>query len=185
MRQPFYIIALFLLLLTGGTNTFADYDEEKLKAAYIFNFSRFASWPELSLPEHLTICIITENSPGAALKALETRSVNNRKIDVRYYSSLVKINGCAVAYLPSSDTRLQQQLIDQVQHRSVLTISNGVDFVEMGGMIGFVEKYTLRKFRQSSGLGFAINLNAAKQANIKLSSKLLDLATNVKRLSTR
>ena len=180
MRQLFYITVLLLPLLLSGTNSYADSNEEKFKAAFIYNFSRFSTWPESSLSEHLRICIITENSLGSALKALETRSAHNRKLVVRNLSMFDNINDCAVVYLPSANVRLQQQLIERARHQEILTISNGVTFVEMGGIIGFEEVLAERKFKQTIRLGFAINLNAAKQAGIKLSSKLLSLAMEIK-----
>ena len=148
MRQSFYSIALLLLLLISSTNAVSEFSEEQLKAAFIFNFSRFTSWPESSLIGNFVFCVINENSPGSELKTLESRSVHNRSIEVRYYHALVNVDDCAVVYLPSANTHLQQQLIGQVRHMPVLTISTGAAFVEMGGMIGFEDRRAAWKFRQ-------------------------------------
>jgi hypothetical protein len=53
----------------------------------------------------------------------------------------------------------------------ILTVSDIGDFAQTGGMIGLVEA--------EPGIRFAINLAVARQANLKLSSQLLKLATIV------
>ena len=53
----------------------------------------------------------------------------------------------------------------------ILTVGDIADFAQEGGMIGLVEA--------EQRIRFNINLAAARQANLKLSSQLLKLATIV------
>ncbi len=62
-------------------------------------------------------------------------------------------------------------LLAKLGRLPILTISDIGDFAQAGGMIGLVE--TNQRIR------FDINLAATRQANLKLSSQLLKLATIV------
>jgi hypothetical protein len=58
-----------------------------------------------------------------------------------------------------------QRVLDSLQGRSVLTVSDGERFASQGGMIGFVTEQNRIRLR--------INLEAARAANLTISSKLL------------
>jgi len=181
VHLPFYLSALLLLSLLYTGNAFAGTDESKLlRAAYIYNFSRFSTWPDASIPGNFILCVITADRPGVELQVLESRTINNNEIEVRHYTTPESLDGCTVAYLPSTDVQLQQQLVDNVGHSPVLTVSTGAAFIDIGGMISFENIIEDSKFKQVTRLGFMINLVAAQQAGIELSSKMLNLATDVK-----
>ena len=59
-------------------------------------------------------------------------------------------------------------VIEYLKGRHVLTIGETTDFARMGGVINFI--------RVKNKIRFEINVAAAKQANLKISSKMLKLA---------
>jgi hypothetical protein len=64
-----------------------------------------------------------------------------------------------------------KEILASIKGASVLTVSEIDQFAESGGMIGFV-------FDQDQ-VRFEINLDAATQAHLEISSRLLSLATRV------
>jgi hypothetical protein len=60
-----------------------------------------------------------------------------------------------------------------LKQSSILTVSDAPDFVAQGGMIQFVI--------EGNRVRFQINLTAAQQAKLSLSSELLKLATSIRR----
>ena len=61
--------------------------EYELKAAFLYNFTKFVEWPEQSFKtadDPIAICILGENSFGRALEdAVAGRSLERRKLVLR------------------------------------------------------------------------------------------------------
>jgi YfiR/HmsC-like len=147
--------------------------ESALKAAFLYNFAKFAEWPADAAPaEPLTICVLADAAIANALdETVKGRTIDARKVVV----SRVKPDGlraCHVLYLTGLDGKRAQQIIEELQNTPVLTVSDGEQFAQNGGIAGlFVEQGRMR---------FAINLEAAQRARLRISSRLLSLAKIVK-----
>ena len=75
-------------------------------------------------------------------------------------------------YLTGLDPKRAQQIVDELQSAPVLTVSDGEVFARTGGIAGlFVEQGKMR---------FAINVEAAQHARLRISSRLLSLAKIVR-----
>ncbi|HEU4687838.1 MAG TPA: YfiR family protein, partial [Vicinamibacterales bacterium] len=78
------------------------------------------------------------------------------------------LRNCHLVYLGVTDRERATSILGEVQGAAVLTVSNGPDFVRLGGIVGlFVDEGRMR---------FAINPEAAQRAGLRLSSRLLQLA---------
>jgi hypothetical protein len=80
-----------------------------------------------------------------------------------------KLRECHILLI---DSGLAGPFLDAVRGAPVLTVGNGTYFTEQGGMIDFVS--------QESTLHFEINFEAAEDARLRISAKLLALARIVK-----
>jgi hypothetical protein len=75
-------------------------------------------------------------------------------------------------YLGATDQERATSILEELHGASVLTVSNGSEFVRLGGIVGlFVDQGRMR---------FAINPDAAQRAGLRLSSRLLQLAKILK-----
>ena len=75
-------------------------------------------------------------------------------------------------YVAGVDPKRAQQIVDELKSAPVLTVSDGEVFAKNGGIAGvFVEQGKMR---------FAINVEAAQQARLRISSRLLSLAKIVR-----
>jgi YfiR/HmsC-like len=162
------------VLLAGGTATAQPtVTAPALKAAFIYNFAKFADWPADASPTGpLTICVLGDAAVADALDSTSKgRNIAGRDVVV----SRVKpdtIRGCHVLYLTGFDAKRSLQIVDDLKNAPVLTVSDCERFAQGGGVAGlFVEGDKMR---------FAINVDAAQRARIHLSSRLLSLATVVK-----
>jgi len=75
---------------------------------------------------------------------------------------------CHVLFISQPDTETLKQALERVRGLPVLTVSESSDFLRLGGMINFVV--------EQDRVRFEINLEAAEQHHLKLSSKLLAVA---------
>lgn len=169
-------LAKYLLIFWGvaGPVMAATFDEYAVKAAYLYNFAKFVEWPTGVFPDPyapLLICVVGDNPFGDALTAISGKWVESRPVAVRHLPTVVNLEQCHIVFIGRAEQGRFRSLLVRLAHSPILTVSDIDDFAQGGGMIGLVEA--------DQRIRFAINLNAARQANLKLSSQLLKLATIV------
>ena len=78
---------------------------------------------------------------------------------------------CHIVFIGRAEQGRIKPLLAKLARLPILTVSDSSDFAQGGGMIGLIEA--------EQRIRFNINLAATRQANLKLSSQLLKLATIV------
>jgi len=187
---------LILLLALGAADGVVlaavqdqDVDERKaaqVKAAFVYNFAKFVDWPaaafddaEEDTPAPLVIGVVGDAySRYAVAEAVKGKDLRGRAIEVRSIAleedeplPRETLAACHVLYLNGSIGRRLDPVLDYLDGEPVLTVSDVKRFAERGGMIGLV----LRDGRYR----FHINEGEAKRAGLRMSPKLLSLATIV------
>jgi hypothetical protein len=148
--------------------------EYQLKAAFLYNFSKFVQWPSSRFEDETSPIVIAVLSPspfGDELDRLvRDRLVNGRAIDVRLIESTADIPAAHIVFIPAgAEARLNTGHLDEP---GVLTVGESADFAARDGII----RFTLidEKVR------FEINQHSAEKAGLKLSGQLLKLATVIR-----
>lgn len=143
--------------------------EYQLKAVFLFNFAQFVEWPASAFPSPetpLVIGVLGEDPFGPYLdETVRGEKVNDRPLVVRRYQSVEEITTCHILFISRAEEGRLKGILDSLRGRSVLTVSDADRFATRGGMIRFVTDHHRIRFR--------INLEAARAANLTLSSKLL------------
>jgi YfiR/HmsC-like len=151
-----------------------DYE---VKAAYLYNFGRFVEWPAkvtTTGTDSFTICILGEDPFGPALDVtLAGEMIGNQKVAARRISSPRESVDCRILFISSSEVSRLNKIIDALDNRAVLTVSDIPQFSQHRGMIQLV--------LQENRIRFEVNLTATQHAGLTLSSELLKLATAVRR----
>jgi hypothetical protein len=145
--------------------------EYQVKAAFIYNFVKFVEWPpEPGEPgDPISICVFGKDPFGSALeRVVGGRNANGRPIEIRRPSGIAAAQSCQVLFVSSSESARLEAIFKSISSLSVLTVSEIGRFCERGGVIEFVVEEQRIRFR--------INVKAAALANLKISSKLLQLA---------
>jgi hypothetical protein len=149
--------------------------EYDVKAAFLFNFTKFVEWPPAAFTdEHslLRVCVLGENPFGKALSLLMGDEVGGRRLSLTHLESLNKLESCHVLYVSRSERERLGQVLAAVRSAPVLTVGDTPGFIDQGGMINFI--------LEGSKVRFDVNQEAAERAGIKISSRLLALAKHVK-----
>ena len=177
MKKLFSLLSILFLLGTVSIQALRapQFTEYEVKAAYIFNFTKFINWPKttfsLSNPPFV-VGIYGDDPFGLILaKIFEGRTIKGRKLVIEHYYKPEEINNCNVLFISKSvKGRIElTNVINVVQEKSILTIGDNIqEFCELGGMINFTRQYAKHRFE--------INNNAANRADITISQKLLSLA---------
>lgn len=147
----------------------------EIKAAYLYNFAKFVEWPPGALPagsDPFVICAYGDGPVADALKqGVEGKTVQGRKIAVKVVESHSDANACQVLYFDMNQSAQLAPLLPALQAAHVLTVGETGGFTKDGGIIGFTV--------EASQLRFIINNAEAKKSGLRISSKLLSLATAV------
>jgi hypothetical protein len=142
--------------------------EYQLKAAFLFNFAKFVEWPEQQRGP-FAICILGKDPFGEALeRVMAGKSVNERPIVIRRTNDLAVARSCQVVYVSLPEAGRMGEIVKALSDASVLSVSEIPRFCISGGVITFV--------MEGQRVRFQINAAAAVHANLKISSKLLQLA---------
>lgn len=161
-----------VLMLAMTANFVCAQEAEALKAAYVYNFSKFVSWTDAEPPgENIIVCVDTENERmRAQMGSIDGKPVANKKlsvqmIDLEGFSDSELSKTCQVLY---SD-REESSRGDDFYH-GVLVVT---DVIRPHATISFS---VLNK-----KLSFQVDLARAREQGLKISSRLLRLAEKVKR----
>jgi hypothetical protein len=172
MRKQIKVAAIAAVLLWGLPSTRAFLLEEyEVKAAFIYNFSKFIEWPTQTLPkegEPFVIGLLGRNPFQDHLKNLEKESVQGHSIAVRRYETIDSARGCHILFISQSEEKKIGAIVKTLSGTPVLTVSDMDGFLKNGGMICF------RMNEQR--VQFTINRSAMLSAGLKPSSELLKLA---------
>lgn len=177
MHEPFgwrtLIVSVVLLAVAASATPMAaeEFGEEQIKAAFLYNFAKFFEWPPgtfASASSPIVIGVVGNHGFARILEdAVKGKWVNGRSLSVRTLDSAAQWQQCQVLYLDTL-SKTGQELLAQVRYASVLTVGNSEEFVQAGGIIGFV--------LENAHMRFALNPDAAQRANLRASSQLLSLA---------
>jgi hypothetical protein len=148
----------------------------QLKAAYLYNFVKFTEWPgdALGPADPIALCVVNDRQVTDMLVTLvQDRTIGGHRLTVR----LVKVDDatlltCRVVFAGGLDSARAAALLGALAGKPILTVGDGEQFAHAGGIAGF--------FVENGALRFAINMDAAQRAGVRLSSQLLGLAKIVK-----
>jgi len=169
------LLMMLTSLVSAGVSG-QSIDEYQVKAAFLYNFAKFVEWPsELMENSHepITICVLGQNPFGKSLaNVVNSKTISGHPILIRMIAAIRPGESCHVLFISGSERKRLPAILEAVRTASILTVGEGEGFAGEGGMIGF---------RLDDGkVRFEINLLAAEQQKLRISSKLLNLAASVK-----
>jgi hypothetical protein len=156
-----------MLLLPAMAQKVSEY---QVKAAYLFNFSKFLEWPRAAFSdqhEPFIIGILGKDPFGSYLdETITGETIMGHPMTVQRYRNIEEIKQCHILFinLPGKTA----EAIAALKGKNILTVGDDPDFSANGGMIRF--------YPENETIRLIINPGAAKDANLTISSKLLRIA---------
>ena len=178
LRQSLLVVGVMSLLLLSSGPAIAQSSgatEYQIKAAFLYNFTRFVEWPAdvFNSPDTaMQICILGENPFGEDLDTLvHNKMVAGHALRVVQLRKAPQIKDCQILFIAAPAGSQTREALQRAQGLSVLTVGEVPGFASQGGIINFV--------LENERVRFEINDKAATEARLKISSKLLSLARSV------
>jgi hypothetical protein len=176
MKKLRLMITILVLLLGVAAPANAEDPSESseylVKAGFIYNFAKLVEWPATAFvqPDSPIVIGILGNDPFGPIidRVLDGKKVNGHGFVVKRLKSLNDVKDCHILYVSSSEVSRSAEAIHLTKNMAVLTIGETPGFAKHGGIINL----TL----EDNKIRFEVNVDAAKEADLNISSRLLALA---------
>ena len=171
-------IAGFLLLATvaGRAQESLEYN---VKAAFLLNFVRFIEWPEAAFTDArapINICVFSDNPFGDTLeKMVQGEMAAGRVLAVRQVRAAGDLSACHMVFVPSSSDDRSAAVLRNPGAPAVF-VGESSRFLGRGGAVNL--------FTEGGRVRFDVNLAPVEQRGIRISARMLQLATHVNRPPT-
>ena len=153
--------------------------EYRIKAAYLFNFTKFVDWPPSAYPAAGSPFVVGVVDPSGATTAIIAATLHGktapdgRAIEVRRFPSLnAEIAMCHQLFITRASGIDPVVASAALANAPVLLVGETDGFAEQGGVIGFVVL--------GDSVHCDVNLAGAQRAGVKLSGRLGSVARLVR-----
>ena len=168
-RIPAWCLGLALIAFAPAALD-DDLPEYRLKAAFLYNFALFTEWPA-GIGPTLNLCVYGRDPFGEEINALQGKPVGNRHMAVHRVTRVEELAVCQVVFIADASGDVISRVLSTLHGATVLTVADAPGAAKQG--------VALNMNVVEDKITFEANLTAARAANVKLSSKLLRLATEV------
>lgn len=178
LRNRLGIIAFALVLtllapVPGGARQ-EKIAEYQVKAAFLYNFTKFIDWPGQA-PDYpknpFVIEIIGKNPFGGALKPLESLKIRRQPVKIVYADKPERLKPCRLLFISRAAEDSLADILEKVNGTDTLTVSDIPGFAKKGGMIEFIIEH--------GRIGFRVNLKVAQAAGLEINYQLLKVAKEI------
>jgi hypothetical protein len=144
--------------------------EYGVKAAFLYNFTKFVDWPESAFPERrFNLCILGDDPFGSVLDQIVANdAVEGKPIAVQRGTRLADLQGCHIVFFGRLERERRREALATLSGAAVLTVGDADGFLAEGGMVNF--------FLEANKVRFEVNRAAVDKSPLKMSSKLLRVA---------
>ena len=173
----YVVVGSFLFALCSPARAQGEVNSEyRLKLAFLYNFAQFVQWPADAFRDSgapLTICVAGDNPfQGDIQQSLRGRTVAGHPVEVKNLNPHEDLRGCQMIFVRAAEMKANPGILAGARRSSTLTVGEAKGFAERGGIINLM--------REENKLRFEVNIDAAAQTRLRISSKLLALAKIIK-----
>ena len=165
----FLIIILVLSALPATAQVSREF---QIKAVFLYNFAQFTEWPESVFPNEkspIVIGIVGPDPFGTTLtETVHSETIQGHPLLIEHYAHAADVKTCHILFISQPEIRHCDEIIKSVKEKPVLTVADTDSAASAAAVIRFVV--------ENNKVHFRVNAEAARAANISLSSKLLRVA---------
>ena len=168
-----FVALLLVACFQGTAMAQTEERESNLKAAFIYNFTRYIEWEPSMEQNQFVIGVIGPTTVINPLREIADQNfVKNKRISIKYFSRPEDIDYCNILFISRHSSFQLPSILTKI-NKGTVTISEQAGFAKEGTAFNFVVI--------NDKLKFEANLRAITAAGVKAGSQLLKLAIIVEK----
>jgi len=177
LRRLLSIVLLSVLTVSSAFSPAYDSQKvdtnAKIKAVYIYNFTKYIEWPSDSKSGEFTIGILGDNEALFAEleKMSKVKKVSNQSFAIKKFASINEVNNPHILYIPDASSTKLNQAVSKLRGKSTLIVTEKPGLARQGSAINFIFEGNKQKFE--------LNKSIVESHNLKVASSLENLAVLV------
>jgi hypothetical protein len=167
-----------MLALVGAQTALAQGSpqEHEVKAAFLFKFLTFVEWPPEAFQRSDSPYVVGVHGGEDVVSELRQlvpgRTVNGRPVAVRRLQPGEPLSGVHVVFVPRNEAAGLALIVKAAQSQPLLIVTESDGALEEGSMINFLVA--------NGRVRFEVALDSAERSRLRISSRMLAVAQNVR-----
>lgn len=154
------------------TNIHSQPGNERLKAVYVYNFTKLINWASECSNGDFIIGVIGNNPIEKTLGQIaKKKKVGNQEIRIEQIKDLINLRKYHIIFVPYEESNKIGTLMDKIDNECTLIVTEKRGLAQKGSAINF--------FVKAGKLIFEINLIVFKKHRLQPAESLIKLAENV------
>jgi hypothetical protein len=143
---------------------------EKFKALFMYNFTKYIEWPFEYQQGDFTIGVFGSSPIVTELEMIASkRKAGNQTLIIQQFNSVNDLRKCHILYIPTNKSASLQDILNKIGSNPTLVITDAPGLAHKGSLINYVLK--------GSQQDFEINKRKIESVHLKINSTLLSLGT--------
>lgn len=174
MRKLILIVSSFLLFTSANIVLPGDGEEAnaKIKAIYIYNFTKYIEWPDDYKEGSFVIGFIGKNTAlfTELSKMADSKKAGNQEIAIKNISTLDDNSKYNIVFILSENSNQLGEVLAKSKGKSTLIVTEKDGLISKGAGINFVVRDSKQKIET--------NKTNIEKSNLKVAKTLIDLSDN-------
>jgi hypothetical protein len=174
------LLSILMLMLSVSCWSVSE-SEKQVRAMFVYNFANFVEWPKKAFSKStspLQICLLGNVPFKNYLTPMSGTLIGERELRVITTNREEQFVGqCHILFVGDDQKINMKRLYSSKKYSYILSVSEQDGFLESGGIVNILD--------QSNNISFDIDMDNARRRGLFISSDLLSLARNIKRLSNK
>ena len=167
--KKFVVLVFYLIIMVWHS---ASAQNEKFKALFMYNFTKYIEWPANSRQGDFIIGVVGNPSLAVELQTIASKQkVGVQNIVVRNFNSVDEIDYCHIIYLGHSKSNLFGSLLSKVNGKNTLIITDKEGLALQGAGINYI--------MDGDRLKYEVNRTNIERKGLVVSNSLLALGVAV------
>ena len=163
------ILGALLLMMEASFPVNYTAEADHLKAAFIYNFTKYIAWPYGEKFTVFKIGVIGETELVNSLQLLaQKKTIDQRPIEIHVFKNPEDLKYCHILFIAGSEKERLTEIFGRLRNMATLTIGDTPGYCTRGVMINF--------YLQGDLVKFEMNPLHLERVKLKASSQLQKLA---------
>jgi hypothetical protein len=146
--------------------------EDDIKATFLFNFTKYVTWPALDAGEPFRLCVVAEPAFGSAVdRIIEGETIDGHPLLRVTPETPDAAPACRILFIGRLESERGARWLSAVRDAPVLVVGESKQMWDRGAHINFIV--------DDNRVKFDVNVDTASAAKLPISAKLLRVAHQV------